>query len=185
MTTAQTQTKKNEGWAFHVHHADPSPIEWCYDMVGRRHIIDTQKPMAERELRQERLHWVQGDVLAAFVQDYNAYTQALATFNQVGAPFSQALATYGTYGQSDARDQAISTFNQAFCTYAQARATYIQALNAAMPALVALHAAECPGCAWTPEHPSIFPLRSEYDSLVGSAPAVPVVPPPHDAGWGV
>ena len=52
-------------------------------------------------------------------------------------------------------DKAWTAYDKAWTAYDKARAAYDKAGAASMPAILALHAAQC-GCRWTPEDPNIF-----------------------------
>lgn len=122
-------------FAWHVHHkalVEPltEPIE------TRREYIRTNKPAEEQELRLRLLKPVKGKLPDEIVQAGEAYGKAWAAYTKGGEAHDKAWAAYTKAGE--ACDKALETH---------------------MPAILALHAIECPDCPW--DGHTIFPELEE------------------------
>ncbi len=123
-------TKRNEGFAFHVHH--DILAEYCTDYVGRVAYIKSDKPPHERKLRLRlfklipisKLPWALAGVVEARDDAWKAYV--------------------------DARDDAWKACDDAL-------KASDDALKAAMPDFIKLHAELCPDCPWNGK--TIFPVK--------------------------
>ena len=136
---------------WHLHH--DSLVEPCYDAAGRVKFIKTSKPQEEQELRLRLFKPVMGELPSAYDQAGAAYDQARAAYLQAWAAYLQAGAAYDQAGAAylqawAAYDQARAAYLQARAAYHQARAAYHQSLEDNLPAILSLHALECPQCPW-------------------------------------
>ena len=117
------------------HRGGPVWLMTDTEAAQRKVTINTEKPEAERPLRNQLFQKVQGtlpEALAARVNALAARVNALA-----------------------ARDKALAARDKAWAARVNALAACDKALADNMPAIMALHAVEC-GCRWTPEGPNIF-----------------------------
>lgn len=155
---------RNEGgdttlFAWHVHH-DVLVEPIIGSLQERIEYIQRHKPEAEQPLRLRLLKEVKGELPAAYLQAGAAYSKAGATYSEAGAACDRAWAAY----QGLAVDQGLAAYDQAWAACDQAWAAYDQAwddlqqaLAACMPAILVLHASECPDCPWNGQ--TIFPKK--------------------------
>ena len=118
-------------WAWHVHHdvlVEPltDPIE------TRREFIRQFKPAHEVATRLRLLKVVKGRLPPKLVEALKAYDEAWKAY-----------------------DEARKAYYGAWKAYNETRKAYVEASKAAMPAIIKLHAKECPNCPWDGE--TIFP----------------------------
>ena len=150
-------TKPTFYW--HVHHNVLAEVA-TEPIRNRRKYIREHKPANEIELRLKLLKRVRGKLPIS-------YTRAGAAYAKAGAAYAKAWAAYIATGAAYAKARAAYTkawaaYTKAWAAYTKVRAAYDKAGAACdktgaanMPAILKLHAAECPGCPWDGE--TIFP----------------------------
>ena len=124
------------------HRGGPVWLMTDTEAAQRKVTINTEKPEAERPLRNQLFQKVQGTLPEALAARVNA----LAARDKAWAARVKALA---------ACDKALAARDKAWAARVNALAACDKALADNMPAIMALHAVEC-GCRWTPEGPNIF-----------------------------
>ena len=171
-------TKPTFYW--HVHHNVLAEVA-TEPIRNRRKYIREHKPANEIELRLKLLKRVRGKLpisytragvayaktRAACDKAGAAYVKAGAAYAKAGAAYAKAWAAYIATGAAYAKARAAYTkawaaYTKAWAAYTKVRAAYDKAGAACdktgaanMPAILKLHAAECPGCPWDGE--TIFP----------------------------
>lgn len=146
--------------AWHVHHdvvVEPvlAPLE------ERREQIRDCKPEAEVPLRLRLLKEVRGNLPDAVEQAALAACQAWAACLLARAAHRSTwaaclLASAARELAKDAFQEASAAYGLADAVYGKAQVAYGRALRDNMPAVLALHAVECPDCPWDGQ--SIFGL---------------------------
>ena len=164
-----TTNDRISGFAWHLHH--DVFIEWCYDYEGRCRVIDTDKPVGERELRRRRFQMVKGPLPADFVKAGADFVKARAAYDKAGAAYDKARADFvkawadfvkawaDFVKAGAAYVKAWAAYDKAWAAFVKARAAYDKARAKAMPALLLLHAQECQDCPW--DGTTIFPAKED------------------------
>jgi tetratricopeptide (TPR) repeat protein len=80
-----------------------------------------------------------GRAVAAYDKARAAYDKAWAAFDKAWATYDKTWATY---------EKAWATYEKARAAYDKAGAAYYKAIQDNMPAILKLHAKECPNCTW-------------------------------------
>ena len=138
------------------HRGGPVWLMTDTEAAQRKVTINTEKPEAERPLRNQLFQKVQGtlpEALAARDKALAARDKAWAARDKAWAARVKALAA--RVKALAARDKALAARDKAWAARVNALAACDKALADNMPAIMALHAVEC-GCRWTPEGPNIF-----------------------------
>lgn len=123
----------NKGFFWHVHHE--VLLGWCYNYNERAEFIRTDKLLEEQAVRLRLFQPVKGQLPRELVEARRAYDEAYRAY-------------YGAY----------RAYYGARRAYVEARRVYYEVLNKNMPAIEALHKAECPNCPWNGR--TIFPRVS-------------------------
>ena len=159
--------------AWHVHHE--ALLEVLTEPIEvRRAYIRTSKPAAEVPERLLRLQVVRGPVpdgivkaSAVIVRAYSAWSRAKADWFGAYAVWGEANTAWGEanavivgakadwFGANAAWGEANAAWGEANAAWFEANAAWNRVYAANLPALLALHAAEC-GCGWTPERGLAF-----------------------------
>jgi len=123
-------------WAWHLHHDQLcEPIR--EPIANRIDYILTTKPEAEWALRLRLLRPIRSEIPAAVDKARAAYDKAWAAYDKALAARDTAWAAYDTAWA--ASDKALAAYATAWAAYDKAQAA---------PAVLALHAIECPDCPW-------------------------------------
>ncbi|MBI2677136.1 MAG: hypothetical protein HYX21_04305 [Candidatus Yanofskybacteria bacterium] len=133
-----------KGLAMHLHHE--KLVEWCFDYDERAEYIRTQKPPEERETRLRLFKLFKGELSPELVEACRVYGEACRVYFEANRVYVEADRAY---------DEACWVYNEACQVYDEALQVYDKILNKNMPAIEALHAAECPNCPW--DGHTIFP----------------------------
>ena len=117
-------------WCWHYHHG--VLVELVTESIADRIAFNrTHKPESELETRERVIHKVKGKLPARFV----------AAWGKADAAWDKA---YAAWGKADA-------------AWGKADAAWGKAYADHMPAILKLHAKECPNCPW--DGTTIFPAK--------------------------
>ena len=145
--------------AWHGHHENKCPMEYLLEGIkARRQDILAYKSHEEWRLRLRLLQEVQGTVPDAILQGVAACDRAQADVAQAATTLADCVLAQ----TQDARDQAYAACTQAIAVRNQAYAAFRQTLVDNLPAILELHAQECPDCPWDGQ--TIFPVKKELQS---------------------
>lgn len=133
------------GWAWHIHHnvlLEPltEPIE------ARQQYIRKYKPHNEQKLRLRLLREVVGQIPAAYIKAQDDYIKAQDDYIKAQGDYNKARGDYDK-APGDC-DKAQDDLTKARDDYTKAWDAYIRTWDDYMPAILALHAVECPNCPW-------------------------------------
>ena len=118
-------------FAWHCHHEVlVEPLTEPFSV--RVKYIKENKPEHEQEIRLRLFKKVKGKLPSAVVKAWVAYDKAWVAY-----------------------DKASAAYDKAGAAYVKARAAFVKALADNMPAILELHAKECPNCPW--DGKTIFP----------------------------
>jgi len=140
---------QEQGFFWHVHHG--ILLEWCHGYKERASFIRTEKSKEEIETRLRLFQPVKGDLPQEVVKAWQAFIEAERTYNEAERTYDEARRAYIEAWQ------AYQAYYETGQAYEKARRAYNEALKRNMPAIMALHAFECPDCPWNGR--TIFPNR--------------------------
>ena len=145
----------------YVWHGNHCPIISVYAddaaVEQRLRDIEANKPASEQATRKRLLRTVLGTLPDGVLRAGAAYDKAWAAYNKAGAAYDKAWAAYNKAWA--AYNKAGAAYNKAWAAFEQARAAFERALELNMPAILALHAVECPDCPWDGQ--TIFPEEAK------------------------
>jgi hypothetical protein len=139
-----------KGFFWHVHHT--VLIEWCYDYNERAQYIRTEKPKDEQGIRLRLFQPVKGNLPQEVIEARQAEYSAGQACDKAWQAYDEACRVCNSVGEIKKTRFA---YLEAQRVPVKAGQAYFEALDKHMPAIQALHEAECPDCPWNGH--TIFP----------------------------
>ena len=132
---------KESGFFWHEYH--DGLFGWCHSYEERATCIRTKKPKDERETRFRLFKPVKGNLPQEVIEARQAHVKAWRAFHKVCDETELVFR------------EAERVFREAERVFREAGRVYSEAVRKNMPAIEALHEAECPDCPWNGQ--TIFP----------------------------
>ena len=151
MNTTRPPEWPKSGMYWHLHH--DVLMEYTHDIDERWDYVVKNKPADEVPTRLRLMRPVVGELPADVDKAYAEWDKANAEWCKANAELDKAYAE--CYKANAEWDKARAEWCKAYAECYKANAELDKARAANLPAILALHSIECPGCPWDGE--TIFP----------------------------